>query len=164
MDVHTWGEQHIAAIFEHLVADAVAHAFDEFLVPGAGQGSAYGEARGIICVGIALTRRTNAHTGRAIGQYGGRDAQTGDGTCSTSCARHHVGVLADDAIGSCITLSVAISHAERCLLLEGHGLEDFVDVVFLQFQLSHRCARHQQCSGCNHYLFHIFILYVTIQN
>ena len=135
MDVHAWSKEYVATVFEHLVADAMTYALDKFLVPRAGQSSAYGETCGIIGVGIAFACGTDAHTGRTIGKDGGRDAEARDGTGSTSSTWDEVGMSADDAIELLGGLRNAVTYAKGGFLLEGHCLEDFIYVVGTEREL-----------------------------
>ena len=79
MQVHTWAEDHVAAVFLGLVADGLSHTADELCVPCGGQTGTDGEGCGVVGLVGALARGVDAHAGRTVGQYGGWDAETWDG-------------------------------------------------------------------------------------
>ena len=79
VEVHAWAEDHVATVFLGLVADGLTYLTDEFGVPRRGETRADGKGSGIIGLIGTLAGRVDAHTGRAVGEHGGRDAQSGDG-------------------------------------------------------------------------------------
>ena len=96
VEVHTWTENDVATIFLGLVADSLAYLTDELSVPSRSQTRSDGEGCSIVGLVSALAGRVDAHTGRAVGEYCGRDAQTRNGwggSCGTS---HEVGLTAYD--------------------------------------------------------------------
>ena len=79
MEVHAWSEDDVAAVFLGLVADGFTYLAYEFGVPGRGETRADGEGGGVESLVCSLTGGVDAYACRAIGEDGGRDAQTGNG-------------------------------------------------------------------------------------
>ena len=145
MQVHARTQDHVAAIFLGLVAHGLAHLAYQLCVPCGCQTRANGETCGIKRMSGAPTGGVDAHAGRTVGQYGGRNAQTGDGSrgaCSTS---HEVGLA---TYGSLVAKEVVgTANQELGLLLKGHGLHHLVDVRRCQFGLCLGGCRHHAYCG-----------------
>ena len=120
VEVHTWAENHVAAVFLGLVADGFTNLAHELGVPCGSETGADGEGGGVVGLVGTLARGVDTDTGRAVGEYGGRDAETGDGRRCTCGSCHEVGLAAYN--GTCAEEVVCTSHEEFCLLLKGHCL------------------------------------------
>ena len=99
VEVHAGAEDHVAAILLGLVADGLADLRHEVGVPGGGETRADGEGRGIVGLVGTLAGGVDAHAGRAVGEHGGRDAETGNGGRGAGGTCHEVGFAAYD--GAC---------------------------------------------------------------
>ena len=93
VQVHTRCQQHIHAIFQHLIADGSTHLLHQFRIPGAGQRDSYRETRAVIGAVGLLTGRADAKASRAVGHYGSADAQPVYGMSGTRSTRNNVGML-----------------------------------------------------------------------
>ena len=170
MDVHARCEQDIAAIFENLVTDALAHFFHKFLVPGASESGAYGETGCIEGLRSGGTCGVDAHTGRAIGHHGGRNSKTGDGLGHSGGSRYEVGVHTDHIVGIGVGSDgslAALAYAKRGFFFERHCLEDFFHVVGVESEfLCLYAPCHEAEDGCYcDCLFHIIdFLYFIFYN
>ena len=125
VDVHTRSEQHVHAIFQDLIAQDGGRALHQVGVPRTGQKRPHREPRRHRMGRIP--ERIDPDAGRAVGKDGLRNPQTRNGPRSPRQTRYHI-------VGTG-------SHQEGGLLLEGHGLQDLVDVVFPQLRL--RQGHHQ---------------------
>ena len=108
MQVHTWAEDDVAAVFLGFVADGLADFGYKISVPGGGETRADGEGCGVVGLVGTFAGGVDAHTGWAVGEHGGWDAETRDGgrcACSTC---HEVGLAAYD--GSCAEEVVGSTH------------------------------------------------------
>ena len=135
VDVHAWGEQHVAAVLQHLVADAASHLLNELCVPCAGKGCAHGEARAEVGVLVVVAARTDSHAGRTVGQHRRGDAEPGNGLSGTGSTGHALSMSANHAIVVGRRYLAVATHHEHGFLLERHGFEDFVNIVALQLHL-----------------------------
>ena len=125
MNVHAWGEQHVHAIFQDLIAQDSSRALHKVDIPRTGQERSNREP-GSHRMG-RIPERIDPDTGRAVGKNGLRDTEARDGPRSPRQPRNQV-----VGIGS---------YQQGRLLFQGHGLQDLVDVVFPQLRLGN--GRHQ---------------------
>ena len=86
---------------------------------------------------VVRPRWVDAQTGRTIGEDNRRDTQTGYGYGCSGGTRHDLGEGAENT-GSTAGIHAphACAHNEECFLVERHGVDDFVDVVSIEFRLS----------------------------
>ena len=143
MEVHARTQDDIAAIFLGLIADGLTDTSHEFGVPGGSQTGTNGEGSGIVGLVGARTSGVDTHTCRAVGEYCGGDAKTGDGRGGAGSTCHEVGFAA--YYGICAEEVVSTANQKFGFLLKGHGLEHFVDVCCRELRLSICC--HSEC-GC----------------
>ncbi len=94
MEVHAWAEDDVATVLLGLVADGLAHLVYKFGIPCRGEAGADGEGGGIEGFVGTLTGGVDTYTGRAVGEDGGRDAETWDGGRCASGTGHEVGFTA----------------------------------------------------------------------
>ena len=133
VDVHPRGQERVDAVSEHLAAHRRGHPLHQFRIPGTGNQGAHGEARRHALRRIPV--RVDPDAGGAIGEDGGWDAQPLHGPRAVRDARHvRVGIDA---------------HQQVHLLLQGQGLQDFVDVVHPQPRLRGGCQRGQRQNAEN---------------
>ncbi len=130
VDIHARSEQDVHAIFQHLIAQDGGRALHEVRIPGTGQERSHRESRRHRMGRIPF--RVDPDTGGTVGENGLRDSQTRDGPRSPRQARNQV-------VGTG-------SHQQGRLLLQGHGLDDLVDVVFPQLRLRQRRHHGQKQS------------------
>ena len=100
MEVHARSEDNVAAVFLGLIADSLTHFAHKFGIPGRSETGTDGECCGVIGLVGAPTGGIDTYTGRAIGEYGGRDAQTWNGWRGTGCTSHEISLTAYDGIGT----------------------------------------------------------------
>ena len=119
VDVHPRRQKRVDAVCEHLAAHRRGHPLHQVCIPGAGDQRTHGKTRRNPLFGIPV--RVDPDAGGAVGEDGGRDAQPLHGSRAVRDARHvRVGIDAYEQV-----------H----LLIQGQGLQDFVDVVLPQPRL-----------------------------
>ena len=151
MDVHTRCKQDIDAIFENFLAHGRCHFLDEVSVPCGCQRSTNWEAGGIESLARAGTGRADTNAGRAVGEDGGRNAESGDGAGISGSTGNKVGHAGSYAAGHG---GAAAADQESGLLFQSHGIKDFVDVVLAELGLSHGGYRHEPSSCDQKSFFH----------
>ena len=67
MQVHTWAEDDVAAVFLGFVTDGLANLGYKFGVPGGGETRADREGCGVVGLVGTFAGGIDAHTGRAVG-------------------------------------------------------------------------------------------------
>ena len=127
VQVHARAEDDVAAVFLGLVTDGFAHLAYKLGVPGGSQTTADREGRGIVGLVCALACGVDTYAGRTVCQYGGRDAETGNGWRGSCGTCHKVCLTAYD--GSCTKEIVGSSDEQFGFLFKGHSLKHLVDVV-----------------------------------
>ena len=150
MDIHTRSEQHVATIFQHLVAYALAHLLHELRVPGAGECRTYRKSCAEVGILVVLTTRADSHAGRTVSEHSRGDAEARDGLRHTSSTRHATGVSAYHTIVGRRSYLAVAAYYEHRFLLERHRFEDFINVVGLQFHLCRKGAEATQQDGTEH--------------
>ena len=103
--------------------------FNELCIPCAGKGSANGESRAEIGVGVVVASGIDSHAGRTVGEHSRGDAESRNGLCGAGGTGHTLGMSAYHAIVGCRCNSAVAAYYEHGFLLERHGFEHFVDVV-----------------------------------
>ena len=139
MNVHARCEQHVHAIFQDLIAQNGRRPLHQVRIPRTGQEGPHRKSRRHRMGGIPV--RINPDTGRAVGENGLRNPQARNGPRTARQARHQV-------VG-------AGTHQQRGLLLQGHRLQDLVDVILPQLRLRHRRHHGQHPSNRKTELPHI---------
>ena len=138
VQVHARSEDDVTTVFLGFVANGLTHLSDQFRVPRRCQTGTDGESSGIVRLAVALTGGVDAHTGRAVGEHGGRNAQAGYFWRRTGSTSHEVGLAAHH---SCRTEElVGTTNQKFGFLFQCHGLQHLVDVVSTEFSL--RCHCH----------------------
>ena len=145
VDVHTRGEEHVGAIFKHLVAHCGGELFNQRCVPGGCKHGAHGEAGAVEGLVSAGAGRVDAEACRAVCQNGVGDAQAGDCTGGAGSAGDQGCVGRGERAGG--HAAPAAAHHEGGLLFEGHCGEDFVDVVGCELGLGRKAGCAQGCGG-----------------
>ena len=144
VDVHTRGEEDVHAVFQDLVAHGLGHLLHHFRIPGAGKEGSHRETGTEVGVAVTLAGRLDAEAGRAVGQDGAGNAQALDGT---GIARR-TGDLPGNAGGDAVhDGSPGAAYEQGGFLLQGHRLQDFLDVVFAELRLRKRDDGEAQ-KGC----------------
>ena len=147
MDIHTWSKQHVATIFQYLIAYALAHLLHELRVPGAGECRTYRKSCAEVGILVVLTTRADSHAGRAVSEHSRGDAEARNGLRHTSSTRHATGMGAYHAIVGRRSYLAVAAYYEHCFLLERHRFEDFINVAGLQFHLCRKGAEATQQDG-----------------
>ena len=125
VDVEGGSQVNIGPVLMHFLAHGGAHAFYQFLVPGAGEEGADREVGAVVGVLVAGTGRVDAETRRPVGQHDGGNAEAGDGVGGTCGAGDDVLRGAHDGRGAVIA---GHTHADDkvCFFFQGHGLENLL--------------------------------------
>jgi len=93
------GLQHVATILQHFIANALAHFFYQFRVPGAGKRCSHRKTRTEISVGVVLAARIDSHAGRTIGQHTRWDTLSRNGLRHACRSWHLPRVSTQHAVG-----------------------------------------------------------------
>ena len=144
VQVETRCKKYVCSVLLDFLAHSGSELFHQRCIPSRGQDRTYRESGGIKGLVSAGARRIDADAGRTVCEDGLGDAEARDGTGRAGGAgderlvgrRHRAG---DHA-------APAGAYQQRGLLLKGHGLEDLVDVVLLEFRLGKDCGCAQRQS------------------
>ena len=147
VEVHAGGQQDVSAVFEDFVAHGGGDFADQVRVPGRGEDGADREAGAVVGAVRALADRVDAEAGGAVGYYGLGDAEARDGLGRTGGSGDEDVAGGGHRAGD--HAAPAAADHEGGLLLEGHGGEDFVNVVFAEFGLGGAEDRQGQGSECH---------------
>ena len=142
VQVETRGKENVGAVLLDLLSHRGRQFFDQRSVPGGCEHGTYresGSVKGLVSTG---TCGIDADSGRTISKDGLGNTEAWDGTGSAGGAGDERLVGRRQCAGG--HTAPAGAHQQRCLLLQGHGLEDLVDVVFLKFRLS----KNYGCAQC----------------
>ena len=155
VNVHTGGQEHVHAIFQHFITHGLGNFFHQGKVPGTGQQGSHRETGAIIGIAVSLAGGLDAQAGRAVGQNGPGDAQALNGTGVARCTGNLPGRTGSYSVHHSGT---GATHQQGGFLLKGHGLQDFFDVVFTQLRLGAGHQGHTQ--GCKNQkdFFHISVV------
>ena len=140
VDVHARGEEHVHAVFVDFIAHRGRHFFHEGGVPRAGEQGPYRETGAVESLVRPDAGRADAQPRRAVRQDGAGDAQARDRAGVAGRAGHLVDGAGGDAVHH---RRPRAAHHQCRFLLKGHGLEDFVDIVFPQLRRL-LCQRSQR--------------------
>ena len=132
VQVHARGQEDVRPVFLHFLAHRGGEFLHQRRVPGRCQGGAHREARAVERLVRAGTGGVDAEAGRTVGEDGLRDAQARDGPGGAGGAGDQDLVGAREAADHA---APAGADQQGGLLLQGHRLQDFVDVVLVQFRL-----------------------------
>ena len=127
MQVHARAEDDVATVFLGLVADSLTYLTNQFSVPGRCQARADGEGSSVERLVSTFALGVDTHTGRTVGQHGGRDAEARNGwrrTGSTGyqgCFAAYHGISAEEVVST--------ANQQFGFLFQGHGLQHLVDVL-----------------------------------
>ena len=139
MDVHTRSEEDVHPVLEDFIAHRLRHLLHEGDVPGTGQEGTHREAGAVKRSVRTRAGGLDAKAGGAVGQDGARNAQPVDGPCVAGGAGDFGRDAGRDAVHDGGT---GATHQQGGLFLQGHGLEDFFDVVLRKPGLR-RCGEGQ---------------------
>ena len=126
-------QEHVGAVFLHLLAHGGGELLYEFGVPGRCQHGSHREAGAIESLVGTGTGRVDAEAGRAVGKNRVGNAQAGNGAGGAGSAGNQGCVGSGEGTGS--HAAPAAAHHQGGLLFQGHGLKDSVYVVLLQLRL-----------------------------
>ena len=141
MQVLTGGQENVGAVFLHFFTHGGGEFLHQVGVEGGSQHGTHretGAVEGLVRTG---TGGIDAKTGRAVGQHGVGNAQPIDGAGGTGSAGNQGGVGGGEGTGG--HGAPAAAYYQRGFLFQGHGLEDIVNVVLVQFGLSHQGSSAQ---------------------
>ena len=134
MDIGAWGQQHVASVFQHLVAHSCSRFLYQVGVPCAGQCRGNGKGCGIVSVDVVTwTFGADAHTGRAIEIDRRCYAQAGHIIGDTGSTIDNLVVLADHRLACGFAVVIMSADDDVHFLLNGHRLDDVVNVVLVEF-------------------------------
>ena len=144
VDVLARGQEHVYTIFQGLITDRCGRLLDQRKVPGRGQEGPYRESRGIESIAGPFPGRIDAQAGRAVRENRRRDAEPLYLAGGPGGTPHEVGDAGGDSAGGD---GPSPAYAERDLLFESHGLDDFVNVVGGELRLCAHCRRQCRHDG-----------------
>ena len=97
VQVHTRTQDDVTAVFLGFVTNGFTHLGYQFRIPGRGQTRTDRECRGIVSLRSTLAGGVDAHTGRTVSQYSGRNAQSCYLSSITGSPGHQVSLTANDS-------------------------------------------------------------------
>ena len=143
MDVHTRGEQDVHTVLVHFLTHCAGDFLHEGEVPGAGEKGSDRESGAVESLGCAVAGGADAQAGRAVRQDGAGDAEAVDRAGVAGGAGHFGGRACGHAVDH---HGARAADQQRGLLLEGHSLQDLIDVVFTELGLC-ECRHGQKACG-----------------
>ena len=132
VQVLTGSQENVGAVFLHLFTHGGGEFLHQVGVEGGSQHGTYRETGAVESLVRTGTGRVDTQTGRAVGQHGVGDTQPIDGAGGTGSGEGTGGHGAP-----------AATYYQRGFLFQGHGLEDIVNVVLVQFGLGHQGSSAQ---------------------
>ena len=153
MQVQARSQEDIRTVLAHFLAHGFGKLFDQFGIPSGCQHCPHREARAIESLARSRTCRVDAKTGRSVRENGLGNAQTWNGTGCASGAGNQRRIGSRQRTG--LGIAPASPNHQRGFLLEGHSLEDLIDVALGEAGL---CAQRKDAAkGCKQEesLFHI---------
>ena len=133
-------QQHVGAVFEHLLADSLTYALDQLRVPCRRQKRTYGEVGAVVCRLVVLARGVDAQAGGAVCQHHGRYSQTLYWVGRAGGSRDEVAGLSDYGVVARVS-GHAGAHDQMRLLFEGHRCDHIVDRRLSQTGSRRRASR-----------------------
>ena len=150
--VHTGSQKYVSTILQNLLTHSGSYTLNECGVPSTCQYGTYGETSTVVSVGIIGASGVDTQTSRAVSQYGCGDTQTLNRTGSTSSTRYENGARCSHT--TCAHATPTCTYKQSSLLLEGHRLDDLLNIVSSEFGLCYYGSNtHQSCNN-RKYFFH----------